>query len=186
MKKKIIPIVVGILVLATVFFAGCSKQKDLNELQDKLNRVSEATAIEQTIEIKNGNLIQYSSVTSYTKSGSNFQWTQTSKTLNQIDLNSSSAYKEETSSGTSSASSFVPTLKLNGDYFEKGFTADKTSLNATVVAGREKDVLGVGDLPSPTANLALTLTAQGDNVSELGISYGSDSLVVTITFTFNY
>lgn len=190
MKRKILTIaLVAALAMTLVLCASCVKgQEALNELQQTYSKVSEATKIQIKIENRSNKLLQYSSDTVYTKTGSGYSWTKTTKTINKIDNDTKEPYATETTTGSeSSASSFVPALKLDEQYFVTGYDAGKDHLNANVKAGSEQNVLGYsGSLLSSISDLSITMQVDKSHVTNLGITFVSDNINVTITVSFTY
>lgn len=193
MKKKILPLISAVLVLVAVLFAGCAEgQQALEGLQKSYANISKAKKIEQTIETKSGNLVQYTSNTVYIKTDDKtndvYNWTQTKKTLNKINATSAEAYSTETAQGTvAGVKDFAPTLKLDEQYFAEGYEASGNSLNATVKSGNERDVLGItGNLIAPTNNMVIAMSVNEKQVTSLNISYQSNDFTVVISLTFTY
>lgn len=196
MKKKILTLaLVAALALALVLCAGCVKgQEALNELQQDYAAATQANKIRVEIQSKFNKVTQYSSDATYTKNGSGYSWTKTTKTINVIDDDTKEAYTTETTSGSESGTSnFVPALTLDEQYFVAGYEASDKHLQATVRVGSEQAVLGyTGYLLTSVNNLNLSMDADKGHVTQLVITFEGDKISetekfdVTIVITFSY
>ena len=185
MKKRYLTIL-AVLVLTLAILAGCGGDQPLNVLQQKYGKISNATEITQKIEITSGNLLQYSSDMTFTATDGNYSFVATEKSLNEVTADAEQAYTTTTDSYTvAKADTFVSGLALNAKYFEKGYAASPTSLKANITDGHEKDVVKLDEL-SNVSNMTLELTANGNNLTSIVITYKTGSSNVKITLTFNY
>lgn len=196
MKKRYLTVALAAaLALALALCAGCVKgQEALDELQQDYAAASQANEIHIKIESKFNKLLQYSSDAVYTKTGSGYEWTKTTKTINEIDQDTTEAYTTETTSGSETANaSFVPSLTLDEQYFVAGYQANGKHLDATVRVGNEQAVLGYTDyLLTSVNNLNIKMDAAKGRVTQLVMTFEGDKFSetekfdVTITITFSY
>lgn len=195
MKKRYLTVALAAaLVLALALCAGCGNgQKELDELQQDYAAASQANEIHIKIESKLNKLLQYSSDAVYTKTGSGYEWTKTTKTINKIDQETTDAYTTETTKGSETANaSFVPSLTLDEQYFVAGYKANGKRLECTVRPGMEREVLHYGNVFTSVSNVNLLMEAKKGRVTQLLIKFEGDKVSetekfdVTITITFSY
>ena len=187
MKKRIV-LLTAILVLAALICAACTdKLTPMEQINKYYEGISEATEIEQRIEIKTGSMLQYESSKKYTKQGDSYLVTGTEKRLNS--LTAETPYTEKTTNETIQGNAeFAATLKLDESYFESGYSLSTSGLTANISKEHLKDVLTLTDaeLTAPVDNAKLQLTISDGHLTSLTVTYDSGSSSVAITLSFNY
>lgn len=188
MKKRLTLIVlVALFALTAAVFAACTPS-DTDSAAQGYAAIKNANRIEQNITVKNGNFVQSSIQKVYTKNGNNFDWTQTEKTLNKLDFTNTEEYTTSNTSGTVGLNgNFAPNLNLKTEYLVEGYTSTDELFEANIVAGHEKDVLGITQtLPAPTDNMKLKIDYVDGRATLLEISYTSGAFAVAISVSFTY
>lgn len=185
MKKKLfIVLIAAALALVLTLCAGCKvKFGEANELYPQL---ASSDKVQQTIRITggNGNVLQYERVRTYTKSGSGYAWTQTEKTLNDLNSDSDEPYTySPESQGTVAFAEFAPNLKLDDESLFSEVTSQKGLLTLTVAQGNEFTVLGLSNVSFYCENLTVSFKVEKKLLAEVTISYEFENSDVAIILT---
>lgn len=190
MKKFLISLIIAIGALALAI-AGCAAEDTdenmLKAYESAYSKVSEATLIEQDVEIAAGKLIVYTREKTYEKSGSVYSVTVKEKRLN--DLSAETAYTETEESGESEAGDFAGKLKFAEDSFEK-LEVKGGKLIAQVKDGKESEVIADVNLED-VKDMKLELTLASGKLTGIKISYlrakdNTSDYVCTLNFAFTY
>lgn len=192
MKKKIILLttILALVAIMTAALAACDPTVQLTEmerLQEQYNAISSANSIEQTIEITKGELKQFESEKTYTKTEDGYTIEGREKRLNGLDANEPFT-ETEINLQAQKAVDAAPTLKLDASCFQPDYRLSETGLIAIVKNDKIKDVFGItGDLRAAVEDLRLELSLTGGRLSSVRINYDSDEgSHVTITLTMSY
>ncbi len=189
MKKRLILLTIAVMLLTivTVAFVGCDPEEEVTGLaliQQQYNDIVTAKAIVQSITIKSGEITQFESEKTYTKTDDGYTVTGTEKKFNGVDKLFDETPINET---VQKAVDAKPTLNLNEMYFEGDYRLSETGLTANVKQANVKDVFGAtGELKAPTDNLMLEMSVSGGHISSVRISYDSEGSHVVITLTMTY
>lgn len=192
--KKLWLIALSAMCAATVVFAaGCGKEDDkggadaltLQTVAAAYGSVFDATKIEESTEIKQGKLVQYTEEKAFVLSEGSYTVTGSSKRLNPLEGEASEAYTETPIAYTvQKADAFTATLDLNEAYFET-VTTENSSLTAAVKTGKEKDFLKQQSL-SDVSSMKVTFTMNGETLGSIVITYVSGLSDVTVSVGFTY
>ncbi len=189
MKKKVLLLaaILAMAVIIAVTLCACdpiAQQTEIEGLQEQYANIANAKTIAQKIEITDGEITQFESEKTYTKTDDGYTVTGTEKKFNGVDKLFDETPINET---VQKAVDAKPTLKLDEMYFEGGYRLTATGLTATVKQGNIKDVFGIsGELKAPTDNLVLEMSASGGHLTSVRISYDSYDSHVVITLTMTY
>ncbi len=189
MKKKVLLLATIFVMAAVIAVTLCAcdptaQQTEVQLLQQQYNDISAAKVIGQSILIKSGEITQFESEKTYTKTDDGYTVTGTEKRFNGVDKLFDETPINET---MQKAVDGKPTLKLDEQYFEAGYRLTETGLTANIKPANIKDVFGItGDLKAPTDDLMLELSVSGGRLSTVRINYDSDGSHVTITLTMTY
>ena len=174
-------------VIIAVTLCACdptAQQTEIEGLQEQYANIANAKTIAQKIEITDGEITQFESEKTYTKTDDGYTVTGTEKKFNGVDKLFDETPINET---VQKAVDAKPTLKLDEQYFEAGYRLSETGLAANVKQANIKDVFGItGELSAPTDNLMLEMSVSGGRLSVVRINYDSDGSHVTITLTMAY
>ena len=187
MKKRLF--ILAVLIAATaILLCACSEElTPIQVLQQKYNEISAATEITQKIEIKQGELLQYDRNVTYTKTEEGYNAVGEEKRLNSSQSDSDDYLTVQEIDKQYTATSFVPSLTLNTDYFAADYRLEETKLSATVPNAHVKDVLQLpADVNAPTGDVKLEMNVSGERLQSISLSYVAGSSTVTITLTFTY
>ena len=196
-KRHLIILIVAILLLiliAVIIILAMLKKPDDGALdewqvwQQSYEEVAKSREIKQTITVKKGNIEQFVSDKLFTATNNGYTVTGSEKCLNEVTLDTEEAYTTTPIDyKLDKNAQFVPTLTLKEEYFSAGYKLTTTVLEGQINAGKESAVLGLTEqLPAPTANMTLKLTASVDGVTRIEIAYVSNGSTVNIILTFAY
>lgn len=173
---------------ATVAFAGCggaeTHELTLEAVRTAYEAVSQATKIEENIEIKSGTLVQYTEEKEYSLSGNVYTVTGSTKKLNGLEASEAYTEAEIEEYTVNKAEAFAGVIGL-GDANVESATAEGSALTVTVKSGKEKDFFGLQtseELSGMKAVFRMTETAIG----EIVVTYTSGTSAVTVTIAFTY
>ena len=174
MKKRLV-VLVALLAVAIFVFASCAETpaSALDILREKYEEVSTAKSIEQKIEI--------------TQTDTGYSVTGEEKRVNESLSDSDEMYNvTKVEESLTASEKFLPNLELKEEYFVSGYRLTETSLSATVVAGREKELLSLADVEvtAPVTNMTIQLSVEGEHLKSVAINYTSNGSSVAIELTF--
>ena len=213
MKKKI-AFIIATLAMGLAVLTGCStlnsgttapggdggsegtNKTDIELVEEMYEKLSDAKKIEQEIKIVAGELSQYESSKTFNRTGDQYEMTGTVKKLNSLEVGGTEAYTETEVSETLSAKEFVPTLKLDKDYFTAAPVYKGRVLTGTVKDENVMDVFSIQEnFPAKATprGMTLTVTTNAIHVTEIKVTYTSHDATaqtpdsnVTITLKFTY
>ena len=188
MKKRLV-VLVALLAVAIFVFASCAETpaSALDILREKYEEVSTAKSIEQKIEITQGKRVQFESNKTFTKTDTGYSVTGEEKRVNESLSDSDEMYNvTKVEESLTASEKFLPNLELKEEYFVSGYRLTETSLSATVVAGREKELLSLADVEvtAPVTNMTIQLSVEGEHLKSVAINYTSNGSSVAIELTF--
>ena len=187
MKKQWKALVIA--CAATFAFAGCGGETDTGELTLEKVRtlyetVTQATKIEENIEIKNGALVQYTEEKAYTLDGDVYTVTGSAKQLNALEESEAYTVTEIESYTVNKAETFTGKLGLE-DANVENVTAEENTLTLSVKDGKEKDFLKLQTLTEVSAMKA-AFRVNDTTLGGIEITYTSGNSTVTVTIAFIY
>lgn len=207
MKKILVAVASAVLCLG--LFAGCSTlsdklggennggdKTDLERVTEMYQKLPEAKKIGQRISVATGELVQYESDKTFTKSGNTYTVTGTVRQLNALSSGKEEPYTTETVNETRNAGTFTVELTLDERYFSKAEYKNGV-LTCSVKDGYSDEVFGLAEEFPASATpegMKLEITTKDDHVMRMKVTYTSaDSLhpeadppAVSITLSFEY
>lgn len=177
-----------LLAGAVVMLAGCGESGEdgelsLRDVQTAYGSVSDAATIEQSIEIRQGSLVQYTETKKYTLTEGAYTVSEETQRLNP--LTEAEAYSLETKSYTVSKSeAFAASLAIEDSYLVEISVAEDT-LTAKIKPGEEKNFLALGTLTA-VSDMTVSFTMENKQLDTIRIGYVSGASAVTIAVHFAY
>lgn len=184
MKKFWISILSALLLVVTMGAVGCnSSDEKFKAFTDGFNAAVDATSIDQSIEVKNGNLLVYSLEKFYTQGESGFTVTGEEKTLNEVG--EAEPYTVTPINKTvQKADTFTTSLKLYEKAFEK-YEIKDDKLTASVKDAYVDEVFGLSGSHADISDVKLEITLY-ESGTDFNVIFKSGSYDVSITLTFSY
>ena len=198
--KKIWKIAMVVTCAAAFVFAACNDGEEqkpnggtetpeeqgltIETVRKAYETISQATKIEENIEIKSGALVQYTEEREYSLSEGAYTVTGSTKKLNGLDANEAYTETEIEAHTVSKADAFNGVLGLDEANVEN-VTVNENTLSLSVKAGREKDFLKLQTLTNADAMKA-TFALDETKLGEVEITYSAGTSTVTVTLTFTY
>ncbi len=180
-----IPFVVLLMFLALFISVGCDKDDNPDEKTYDLNyivehlKVDNFTALEYKKVINSNEIMLYQESLNVTLVNSKYTIIKSTK---ELDINSESGYKEETTTNESSSYNGEITLMLNSESLEEVEILE-FSLKANVKDEKALDVLKISD----AKDISIEITLNNDlKVSEIKISYTDESSGFKVDLSTKY
>lgn len=176
-----------ILVGATAILSACGGSEEsltLDHVKNAYEEIRSSVKIEQTIEIKSGMLVQYSSRRDYVLSGEEYLVHEETTRLNPHTEEDAVTHETKDYSRTK-AETFSSTLNISDTCLQEISVADGT-LTATVKEGAEEEFLSVESFSAPVENMKVSFTLKDGRMAEIEISYRSGASDVGIVLQYLY
>lgn len=174
---------------AAAMFAGCGEEQQpegltLAKVRAAYETVSQATKIEESIEIESGTLVQYTEEKEYSLAGDSYTVTGSSKRLNALDASEAYTETEIEAYTVNKAEAFTGAIGLTDANVENE-TVNENTLSVSVKAGKEKDFFKLQTLTDVSAMKAVFRMSEA-MLGEIVVTYVSGASSVTVTIAFTY
>ena len=182
--------IISIAVLAACDFGGDAQTLGMEGIIEKYEATSQATLIEQSIEIEKDGKMVRSYQKTLTKTEEGYDVAETEKKLNSVSVDNipDAQYNETTKNYTLKAAEGTAKLKLEKEYFNTlGFTMTETTLKGVVKDGSVEEFLSISEeLPAEIKGLSVEITADETGVTSIKLSYSSEGYLVNISLDYTY
>lgn len=189
--RKILAIIVVITVACAVLW-GCTPGENIETpyevLQREYKELTEATSIEQTIEIKTGEMVQYTRKRVFDKTETGYDVEETESKLNELTSETEEAYTSTTRQfKVNSAEEISLPINLDDESIYDDFTLDETHLICKVKDDKIKEATSLTDedIPAPITGMTIEIEF-GTHVTGLTVEYLSGESLVKITYSAAY
>ena len=176
-----------IVCAATMIFAACGGKADeltLEAVKEAYDTVSQATKVEESIEIKQAKIVQYSERKEYALSGDTYTVTGSTKTLNGLEADDAYTLAEIETYTVNKAEAFTGALGLSEANVESA-TAEDGKLTVSVKAGKEKDFFNLQTL-ADVSSMQAVFAVTSSRLDEVVVTYTSGTSTVTVSIAFTY
>lgn len=189
--KKLLTIIF-VIVTACAVLCGCNPDEKTETPYEVLEReyaqLATAKSIEQNVEIKTGEMVQYTRGRTYTKTETGYSVAETERRLNELTPETEKAYSETSRTyEVESVEEFSMPINLDDETAFEEYTIDATHLSCKVKDEKIKEVTSLTDedIPAPISGMTIEIEF-GEHVDGLTIEYVSGGSHVTITISAIY
>lgn len=188
--KKFLKFALLILAGAAIFaFAGCNEEDSgltLGKVRSAYSSILQATTIEESYEIKRGELVQYEENKVYALEGDVYTVTGVKKELNKLEAGTTEPYTSTQFETTTvnKAEAFSGTIALEDVNIESTSVSEGT-LTVSVKAGKENDFYKLTTL-TEVSNMQAAFSINQSKLAEIVVTFNMGTSAATVTISFTY